>query len=850
MLHWKRLALSFLLILFVLSLGGMTALAQSGDSALVRFVHAIPGASAIDVFTNGQLTVSNLAFGQATEYINLPAGQSALTVTQTGVTSPLWQQVITPGAGQTLTMVVSSFTNPVAFTAFEDILDPLPLGKARFTIIHAISDAPPVDILLDDGRPVLLQVAYNQTAGTLDVPVFPYNMVVVPSGEGVDSALLSLGTLALNSGTSHIVLLYGTAVTPQFKLLSAPTHSGAGSGFVRFVHGVPGAPAVDVYVNDTPVATLTDPVGSSPATRYISVPAGTYTVALRGTGTQQNLVSESLTVESGDRITALALGPSDSISVKMLTDEVADAVPNQALIRVINGSSSDTAFSASLEDGTVVAENVAAGEASSIASITPGSGALILSPSEGENVSIPSARYYGGTFYNVLAFGGDSTFVTSLEPVALAQGIASAPGAEIVTVAAAPTATLVPSPEAQTAEQPAEQPTLPPPTTATLAPIIAAPSDNTLTGRVFNLDPSANLQLRQYPNSQALSLGVIPPGTTVTVNGREGELANLPLSATQIPDDYEYIDPVTLLESERADLDSAATWLYVTYNTPDGGFIDAWARSDYIDVRTAGGGRVPLRNILTIPANTPGESRNTNVTGPQGRRDRVTVVVFNLAPGTNLNARRTPESTGEVLAQLPLGTVAEFVGLKDDGDWIFLSYAAPDGSTITGWSSTQYLTYQLNGVPTTPEILQEKGLLATAADDERGRQTAGAVPIAQPTVNPVRDAIVAVVELNPGANLNLRRNPASNAEVLAPIPSGTRLLVSERTGDGNWLHVTYEGIDGWIAARLDTAIFVRLTFNEREFELLDVPIAGGEADSARFTPTPTLPPTLTPVPAG
>jgi uncharacterized protein YraI len=853
MVHWKRLSFSFMLILFVLSLGGMTTLAQSGDNALVRFVHAIPGASAIDVYTNDQLTVSNLAFGQATEYINLPAGESSLTVTQTGVTSPLWEQVITPGAGQSLTMVVSSFTDPVAFTAFEDILDSLPLGKARFTVIHAIADAPPVDILLDDGRPVLLQVTYNQAAGTLDIPVFPYNMVVVPSGEGVDSALLSLSTLALNSGTSHILVLYGTAVTPQFKLISAPTLPDADSAFVRFVHGVPGAPVVDVYVNDTPVATLTDPVGSSPATRYISVPAGTYTVALRESGTQQDLVSDSVTVESGDWVTALVLGPSDDISVKLLTDDLSATVPNQALIRVINVSSDDTAFSASLEDGTIVAENIAAGDGSTITAVTPSSQALILSPSDAENVSLPSANYYGGTFYNVLAFGGESTFVTSLEPVALAQGVASAPGAETVAVAAVLTATLVPSPESQTAEQPAQSPT---PTlapivapTETPAPIVSAPTDNTLTGRVFNLDPSANLQLRQYPNSQALSLGVIPPGTTVTVNGREGEIADLPLSATQIPDDYEYVDPVTLLEDERADLDPAATWLYVTYNTPDGGFIDAWARSDYIDVNTASGENVLLRNLATIPANTPGESRDTNVTGPEGRRDLVTVVVFNLAAGSNLNVRRTPESTSEVLAQLPLGTVAEFVGLKEDGDWIFVSYAAPDGSTITGWASTQYLTYQLNSEPTTPEFLQEKGLLATVADDERGAQTAGSAAIAQPTVDPVKDAIVAVVELDPGANLNLRRNPTSNAEVLAPVPSGTRLIVSERTGDGNWLHVTYEGIDGWIAARTETAAFVRLTFNEREFELLDVPIVADEVDSARFTPTPTLPPTLTPTPS-
>lgn len=844
----KRHAPGLLLALMLFVVLG--AQAQSGDTGLVRFFHGIPGASSVDIYTAGQLTAANLPFGEATEYVNVPAGQHRLTVTPNGVTTPLWEQDITVISGQAVTMVVSSFSPPVTFSGFADVLDPLPLGKARFTAIHAIADAPAVDIVLEDGRPVLPQLSYNQPAGTLDVPVFSYPMVVVPSGASVENALASLGPLPLNSGASYILVLYGTAAAPQAALLSSPTRPDGDSAFVRFAHGIPGAPGVDVVVNETVVATLTDPAGGRSDTRYLAVPPGTYSIAVRASGSTQNLTSASLTAAAGERFTAVALGSPEEVALTILGDSLGDISPQQTLLRIINGSAAPV--SASLEDGTLIANNVAGGTASEIIAVEPNEQTIIFS-GDGATLTTPAESFYGGAFYDVLVLDdAGSLLAVPASPAALAQGIASAPGAEALVVAAVPSPT--PEPTVTPASQEAAQAATPAPTLPPAPTPAPAVDEDVLIGRVFNLNPDANLQLRQYPNSSALSLGTIAFGVSVRVNGRDGEIADLPLSSTRVPDDYEYVDPVTLLEDERADLERDLTWLYVTYDTPDGGQIDAWVRSDYIDVRDGRGEQIPLRNILTVPANTPGESRDTAVTAPTGRQNVVTVVVTNLAASANLNVRRAPSNESEVLAQLPLGTVAEFVGVGegDIDEWIFLRFVSPDGVTVTGWSSAEFLTYQLNGAPTTTADLDARGLLDVVPDDERGEQTVGAVPVGQPTEDIVRNAIVATVALDPGANLNFRRDPSEQSEVIGQIPSGTRLVVSQRSGDGNWLNVTFEGVDGWIAARKDQAEFVNLTFNEQAFELLDVPIVEGDEDSARFTPTPTLPPALTPtpVPAG
>lgn len=809
--------LRFITILLVLLLvTGAGVLAQAPDSALVRFVHAIPGAATVDVYVDGQLTAANLDLGEASYYFNLPAAQQQITVTPVGATTALWEQSFTPGAGRAYTLVASSFDEPIAFVPFEDLLDPLPLGRARFTTIHAIADAPAVDVALDDGRSLVVQQAYNQPFGTLDIPVFSnaqYNLVVVPSGEDLENSLLTVDDAALNTGTSYMLLLYGTASNPQYTLLSAPTRpESSDSGFLRLVHAAD-APAVDVYLGDesTLAATLFAPTEGGNATAYIALPAGEQAVELRASGTTDSLLSSSVTISSGEYVTAVVSGTAEDIALDVLSDEVSEAASDEALVRVINAGSE--AASLSLADGTALASDLEPGQASEVSRVAPAASPLEAAEQD----------FYGGVLYDVILLDD----VTTVAAASVNAGPGSAPGASAgVAVAAQPT---LPPPTAEAPEEaPVAEPTTAPaaPTTPpqpTLAPVIV-PTEAPPTGRVFNLNPDANLHLRQYPDANALSLGTVPFGTIFTVNGREGELEEIFISATQIPPDYEYVDPVSLLEDEDADLVPEETWLNVTYDTPDGGTIEAWVRADFIDVRDSSGEQIPLRDLDTVAGNRPGEARDTDITPPPVQEDVVTVRVINLDPTANLNVRRTPEVTSEVLAQLPLNTIAGFEGISEDGEWIFLSYAAPDGVVITGWSSAEYLELNLNGEPTDLETLEIEGLLTIADLTQRGSQTVGAAPVAVPTIDPTIDAIVAEVALDPGANLNLRRNPDTTAEVLAQIPTGTRLIVTERTDDAQWLLVTYEGVEGWVAAQTDTAIFVRLTFNGAPFDIEEVPV--------------------------
>src|SRR5687767_1987742 len=117
-MHLTRrfLALTLAFLTLAVFVAG-AALAQSNGTGQVRFVHAIPGAAAVDIYTDGQLTIANLESGEASLYVQLPAGDHNLTVTQAGVTTTLWEQPISVAADGAQTLVVAS-TQPLLFQSY------------------------------------------------------------------------------------------------------------------------------------------------------------------------------------------------------------------------------------------------------------------------------------------------------------------------------------------------------------------------------------------------------------------------------------------------------------------------------------------------------------------------------------------------------------------------------------------------------------------------------------------------------------------------------------------------------------------------------------------------------------
>lgn len=839
-----------MLILALMMLFGLSNLsAQLDQTGYFRFVHAIPGVTAVDVYIDDQLTVVGLDFGKASTYIGVPAGTRSVSVAPGGVTTALWTQQIESNPSEPRTLVASSI-NPPQFDVFLDDFTPTPLGTSRLRLIHAIAGAGGVDVVAGADS-VASNLTYGASVGTFDIPTDVYSFSVSATGGG--DAVLSVTPFSLVSNTTNMIILYGTPTIPAAMQLSAPTAANDGDAFLRIAHGVADAAAVDILIDGTKVVPAVEFGG---VTEHLPLPAGDYTVALQGAdGTV--LLEAPVSLAAGTAQTAVALGSPDGLTVDVFSDAIEGVDATSAVVSVVNTIPGDSSVTATLADGTVLADSIPFGSSSNAIILEPTTQNVVFDLTvDGQTATFEQPQsFYGGVYYNGLALGGTMFAPPTLNfaPTSLARTVNSAPGAgnAVVVEAQPPTEVFVeptviptqpPPPPVQPTQAP--PPTVAPPTEApTLPPVVVTVTTDNPTARVV-LNPGANLQLRQYPSPDAFSLGLAPSGTVLEVVGREG--APIDIDGNEIPvetlaDGTEvfFEDPAEALDPEDrdADLDPEGTWLNVIYNTPDGGQIEAWVNAPYVDVRAPDGEEFKLADLPLIPQNRPGEAIGTALTPPSPTENRVTVRVINIDPGANLNVRRTPNTGSEVLARLPGGTVAELLGLADISveeddettvqSWALIEYTPSQGGVITGWVSTRFVEYQLNGETEDLEFLESRDFIKPADLETIGFVSADVVPVAPPTPNPTRDAFIATVATNPDTNLNMRRIPDDQSEVVVRVPSGAQLIVEGRTEDSAWLRTSFEGQPGWIASP-----FVFVTFNGANVDIEQIPVIQVEQPAA------------------
>ncbi|MEM6282004.1 MAG: DUF4397 domain-containing protein [Chloroflexota bacterium] len=723
-----RLTMKHLLLVLLLALaftGGTVANAQ--DEGLMRFVHTLVDGPDVDIAVNGELVAEGVPFGAASDYLPVTAGDVEVILNSAGQNDNLITQTFTVGADP-VTLIISNLDG---FIPYVDNIDPLGVGEARITAIHAIDAGPAVDVILEDGRPVVPGLEFGVAFGTLDIPILRLPLNVVPAGGDISGALFAESIeFTPFTGTSYMIVVYGTVDAPEVMVLSTGVNPNPGDGFVQIEHGIAGGPVVDVYAGDTLIGIGLEPEAS---TVMFPVPAGDYAIQVTATNTTDAVVEADLTVGEG-------------------TEQIATVLD---------------------EDGEVV-------------------------------ISVEGAA---------------PAMVEAMETEEMVE-----PTAEVEVVQVEPTDAPVAAEEVVPAQS-----TPPPAEVVPAAPVAMGGP----VGRVL-LDPGANLQLRQYPDSESLSLGLVPSGATVDILGREGAPVQIEgLFSEEVQREIDtFVDPAEDLPDDE-DINQDNTWLQVSYTTPDGGQIEAWVLGQFLSISGPDGGGIRLADLPTVPSNDFGEAVNTEVTPPPTPDDALIATVFNLNPGVNLKIRRTPSTEGETLALIQAGTVLEVIGFgitgnavpspetAEDANWVFIRYTTPEGGTISGWVSTQFVQYSWRGERIDFEEMEDRTLLLFEDESTRGELGGGAVAFSRPTEDPLRNQFVATVNIDAGANLQFRITPDSNAESLGLIPSGTQLIVTARDASGEWFFVEFESTTGWISAN-----FVRLTFNGELADVDELPIDG------------------------
>jgi hypothetical protein len=154
---------------------------------------------------------------------------------------------------------------------------------------------------------VFSNVAFEESTSFAEVPAGTYNVKVVPTG--MTSPVVIEADLSLDAATDYLVVATDllASITPVILTADGSTPT-AGNAWVRFLHGSPDAPAVDIAVaNGGPV--LFADVSFQEFSSYLPVAAGTYDLEARLAGTSTIVLSlPGIMVEDGGVYTAVATG--------------------------------------------------------------------------------------------------------------------------------------------------------------------------------------------------------------------------------------------------------------------------------------------------------------------------------------------------------------------------------------------------------------------------------------------------------------------------------------------------------------------------------------------------------------
>lgn len=183
---------------------------------------------------------------------------------------------------------------------------------ADVRVVHAIPDAPPVDVAVD-GATVLDDFPFGSISPYVDLQKGSYDVTVTGAGGDFDGDTFFDTELAVEANADYTVAATGTLETDDADPALVPfvddnDPAPADAARVRAVHLSPDAPAVDVAVADGPA--LIEDLEFREASDYIEVPGGDYTLAIRAAGASpgEAVYTFDASLQNGTTYSAFALG--------------------------------------------------------------------------------------------------------------------------------------------------------------------------------------------------------------------------------------------------------------------------------------------------------------------------------------------------------------------------------------------------------------------------------------------------------------------------------------------------------------------------------------------------------------
>lgn len=193
------------------------AQAAGRDRALLRVVSAIPGASRLDLFVDGQKVADGVEYKTVTPYMEVPSGRHALRVRPAGMDTaePLAEenQQLSAGRHYTVMIMPGEERGPAAsIRTFDDPMEAPEDDRATLRLVHAAADAGPIDVHMQNRTDPLASALDFQRASDFTELQPSAGPIELRPAQRTET-MARLPDLRLSNGGIYTVVVVGRART-------------------------------------------------------------------------------------------------------------------------------------------------------------------------------------------------------------------------------------------------------------------------------------------------------------------------------------------------------------------------------------------------------------------------------------------------------------------------------------------------------------------------------------------------------------------------------------------------------------------------------------------------------------
>lgn len=192
---------------------------KSQSKSFMRLLNASPNAPAVDVYFNGQLITSNLAYKDFTEYMSTSPGLYNVKVFPHGkVSSPIIDTRMKIPTDSILTLALANNLEEIQILPYLEPKLPIPPGNAYVKFVHLSPGTPNVDITLPNGTVLFKDVEFEEGTDYIPLKVGTYTIEAKPTGS--DKTVLTVPNINLKPNRFYTIYAVGYLDgTPSIQVL-------------------------------------------------------------------------------------------------------------------------------------------------------------------------------------------------------------------------------------------------------------------------------------------------------------------------------------------------------------------------------------------------------------------------------------------------------------------------------------------------------------------------------------------------------------------------------------------------------------------------------------------------------